>query len=110
MIADQRISKEFLLWTTANLLQIVPKTPKVFPKERLVPIEDNATSIKIIINTELAKNMYKAKIKKYKEKLFDYDKKYFRLYATIWLSDKDGPRVHIKVAENFLKIYLILKN
>lgn len=48
--------------------------------------------------------MYKAKIEKYREKLFDYDNKYSEACATIWLNYEESPYVHIKGIENLLEI------
>lgn len=65
---------------------------------------------KAVINTKLAKDVYKAIIKKYKEKLLDFDDKYSQTYATISINYKDGLCVYINGVENSNKIWLILKN
>lgn len=48
--------------------EIVPKiTPKVFKKNQ-ISIRNNVTLIKTIVIIKLIKNVYKAKMEKYKEK------------------------------------------
>lgn len=66
--------------------------------------------VKAIINTELAKNIYKVKMKKYREKFLNYDNKYPQVYMTIWVNFEEDPRIHIKGIKCLYEISLILKN
>lgn len=56
--------------------EIVLKILWAFCKEKPTSTGDNKTLVKVVVNTESAKDMYKAKTNKYKEKLLDYDEKY----------------------------------
>lgn len=57
--------------------KITLKILRAFSEEKLASTGDNEMSIEVIVNTELAKNMYETKMKMYKKKLLDYNHKYF---------------------------------
>ena len=86
----------------------MPKIPRVLPEE--ASIGDGGTSVEVVVNTESAKDMYEAKMKKYEEKLLDCDDKYSRACAAIRLNCEEGPRVYTKGVESPHEIWSILKN
>lgn len=59
--------------------------PRALPKEKLVSVRDDEKSVKAVVNTKLAKDIYKAKMEKYKKKLLNCDDKYSQVYVTIQL-------------------------
>ncbi len=89
--------------------EIAPNAPRALPEEKPASIS-GYVEVEAVVNTESAKDMYEAKMEKYKEKLLDYNDKYSRAFATIWLNYEEGPCVHIKGVESLHEIWLILKN
>ena len=63
-------------WLVTIGKEIVPKVPQALSEEKPASITSDGTLVKAIKNTDLAKDLYKAKIEKYKKKLFGCDEKY----------------------------------
>lgn len=59
------------------------KILQAFFREKIASISNDIVIAKIVINTKLEKYIYKAKMERYKKKLFEYNEKYFQIYATI---------------------------
>ncbi len=55
------------------------------------------------------KNVYKAKIEKYRDKPLDYNDKCLWAYVTIWLNCGNGHRVNIKFVEDSDEMWNTLK-
>ncbi|MCJ1342363.1 hypothetical protein MMC31_000545, partial [Peltigera leucophlebia] len=56
-------------WLVIVGKKIAAKISQALPKKKLASIKNDETSVKAIVNMELAKDIYKAKIEKYEEKL-----------------------------------------
>ena len=97
-------------WLVTIEKEITPKILQALPEEKPVSTGDDGTSVKAVVNTESAKDVYEAKMEKYKKKFLDCDNKYFRACATIRLNYEDGSYVHIKGVESLHEIWSILKN
>ena len=96
-------------WLVTIEKEIAPNAPRALPEERPASVSGDL-GVEAVINTESAKDMYEAKMEKYREKLLDYDDKYSRAFATIRLNCEEGPRVYIKGVESPHEIWSILKN
>ena len=97
-------------WLVTIGKEIAPKIPRVLPEEKPASVGDDGKSVEAVVNTESAKDVYEAKMEKYKEKLLDCENKYSRACATIRLNCEDGPCIHIKGVESPHEIWSILKN
>lgn len=72
----------------------------VFFKEGPASVSGDIVLAKTVINIESAKDIYKAKIEKYGEKVLNFDDKYSQVCATIRLSCEDGFCVQVKDVES----------
>ena len=88
----------------------LPKILQALPKEKAASFNSNIVVIKAIVNTELAKDVYKTKIKRYEEKLFECNDKYSQACVTIQLNYENGLCVYIKDVKSLYEIWLIFKN
>lgn len=70
-----------------------------------IPISTiDRTVVKLVVNTELVKDIYKAKVEKYREKVLDCNNKYSQAYSIIQLSCENSLYIYIKGIENLYKI------
>lgn len=83
--------------------KVILNTLQAFFKERFISISDHI-AVKTVVNIKLVRNIYEIKMKKYGEKYFNYDGKYFRVCATIRLNCEEGFYIHIKGIENLYEI------
>ena len=97
-------------WLVTIGTEIAPKISRALLEEKPASVGDDGKSVKAVVNMESAKDVYEAKIEKYKEKFLDCNDKYFRACATIRLNCEDGPRIHIKGVESPHELWSILKN
>ena len=97
-------------WLVTIGKETLPKIPQTLPKERAASFNGNIVVTEAVVNTELAKDAYKAKMKRYEKKLLKYNDKYSRTCATIRLNCEDGLCIHIKDVESPYEIWSILKN
>lgn len=56
-------------WLITIRKETTSKIPQTLSKEKTALVSGDIVVVKAIVNTELAKDAYKAKIEKYKEKL-----------------------------------------
>ena len=63
-------------WLTSVGKKIELTISQLFPEEKTASMRDDRTSVKAVMNKELTKDIYEAKIKKYKDKLLNYYDKY----------------------------------
>lgn len=84
--------------------EIAPKVPQSLPKVKPASVVVDGTVVEVVVNTKLAKNVYKAKVEKYKKKHLDCDDKYSQGYTTIRLSYKYNLCIHIKNVESLYEI------
>ena len=97
-------------WLVTIGKETPPKIPRALPEERAASFNGDIVVTEAVVNTELAKDAYEAKMERYEEKLLECNDKYSRACATIRLNCEDGPRVHIKGVESPHEIWSILKN
>ena len=97
-------------WLVTIEKKTPPKIPRALPEERAASFNGDIVVTEAVVNTELAKDAYEAKMERYEEKLLECNDKYSRACATIRLNCEDGPRVHIKGVESPHEIWSILKN
>ena len=72
-------------WLVRIGKEITPEVPRGLPKEKPASIEADGELIPGITVTEEMKDLHKARIEKYGDKLLDYDDKYSWAFATIRL-------------------------
>ena len=82
----------------------LPKIPHVLSKEKAALFNNNIVITKAVVNTKLAKDVYKIKMERYEEEFLECNNKYSQTYAIIQLNYEDGFYVHIKGVENPHKI------